>query len=65
MRHDHDGHGESAQALRELTRDFTPPDHACGSWRRLYAGLAQLAADLEHHMRLENDILFPRFESGA
>lgn len=65
MRHDHDGHGESTARLAKLTGGFTPPGHACGSWRRLYAGLKQLADDLDHHMRLENEVLFPRFEARA
>ena len=65
MRHEHDAHGQGIERLAQATRGFTAPPHACGSWRRLYAGLAQLAAELEHHMHLENDILFPRFEAPA
>ena len=65
MRRDHDGHGEGTAKLARLTSGFTPPEHACGSWRRLYAGLAQLAADLDHHRRLEEEVLFPRFEALA
>ena len=65
MRHDHDGHEGQVARLSALTRGFAPPAHACGSWRRLYADLAQLAADLEHHMHLENEVLFPRFEGRA
>jgi regulator of cell morphogenesis and NO signaling len=66
MRCDHEGHEQGAKALAALTtHGFTPPGHACGTWQRLYAGLAKLAADLEHHMYLESDILFPRFERQA
>ena len=65
MRHDHEAHRKGVKALASLTHSFTPPHDACGSWRRLYAGLAQFAADLEHHMHLEDDILFPRFEQKA
>ena len=65
MRAEHDQHGDNSAALSELTRGFAAPEHACGSWRRLYAGLGPFAADLAHHMHLENDILFPRFEAMA
>jgi regulator of cell morphogenesis and NO signaling len=65
MRAEHDQHGDTSAALANLTAGFIAPEHACGSWRRLYAGLGQFAADLAHHMHLENDILFPRFEAMA
>jgi regulator of cell morphogenesis and NO signaling len=65
MRAEHEAHGDNAAALAAMTGQFTPPEGACGSWRALYAGLAQFAADLAHHMHLENDILFPRFEAMA
>ncbi|NKX46530.1 hypothetical protein HCU73_18230 [Roseibacterium sp. KMU-115] len=48
--------------IRRLTCDLTPPEHACGSWRSLYGGLAALFDDLAAHIALENDVLFPRFE---
>ncbi|WP_254438920.1 hemerythrin domain-containing protein [Ruegeria arenilitoris] len=62
MRADHDGHAESIALIRHITHDLTPPAHACGSWRRLYDGLRNLLADLDRHMMLENQVLFPRFE---
>lgn len=65
MRADHDDHAEEVALIRDLTLDFTPPDHACGSWRRLYAGTAKLFDDLEAHIALENQVLFPRFEPAA
>jgi regulator of cell morphogenesis and NO signaling len=46
-----------------LTHDMTPPEGACNSWRALYAGLAKFAEDLTEHVHIENNILFPRFES--
>lgn len=64
MRHDHVDHGEVLERIAKLTGDFTPPDGACGTWRALYAGAAQLKDDLIEHIRLENNILFPRFENG-
>ncbi|MEZ5794936.1 hemerythrin domain-containing protein [Albidovulum sp.] len=64
MRADHDDHAANIALIRRLTADLTPPEHACGSWRSLYAGAAKLLDDLAAHVALENDILFPRFERG-
>lgn len=63
MRADHDDHAENIAKIRQLTKDFTPPEHACGSWRSLYGGTATLLDDLAAHIAMENDVLFPRFES--
>lgn len=63
MRHDHVDHGEVLEHIAKLTGDFTLPDGACGTWRALYAGAAQLRDDLIEHIHIENNILFPRFES--
>ncbi|MCB1405358.1 MAG: hemerythrin domain-containing protein [Rhodobacteraceae bacterium] len=62
MRADHDDHAESIALIRRLTADLVAPDHACGSWRRLYDGTRALLDDLASHIALENDVLFPRFE---
>ncbi len=40
---------------------FQLPADACGSWRSLYAGVEKFADDLATHIRIENEILFPRF----
>lgn len=52
---------DQLQRLAVLTRDFSPPQDACGSWARLYAGCRKFATDLREHMRLENEVLFTRF----
>jgi regulator of cell morphogenesis and NO signaling len=62
MRMEHEEHGRRLDELARLTRAFTAPDSACGSWRALYAGCAKLDADLRAHIALENDVLFARFE---
>ena len=64
MRHDHVDHGEVLERIAELTGDFTLPEGACATWRALYAGAAQLRDELIEHIHIENNILFPRFESG-
>jgi regulator of cell morphogenesis and NO signaling len=62
MRSDHDDHGADIARIRALTHNMTPPDDACGSWRRLYAELATFVDELEAHIALENNVLFPQFE---
>ncbi|WP_343115866.1 hemerythrin domain-containing protein [Ostreiculturibacter nitratireducens] len=64
MRADHDEHEETIARIRKITGGLTPPDDACGSWRRLYAGTEKLLSDLAEHIHLENDVLFPRFENA-
>ena len=64
MRADHDDHAEEV-ALIGSRSTSTPPDHACGSWRRLYRGRPSLFDDLAAHIALENEVLFPRFEPAA
>lgn len=51
--------------IRETCRDFKLPNEACTSWATLYAGLHEFTDDLGEHIRLEKDLLFPRFEGVA
>lgn len=63
MRVDHDNHEAEVEQVRQLTNGLTLPDGACRSWTRLYAGVGEFLDDLAAHIRLENDILFPQFET--
>lgn len=62
MRHDHDDHDEQLQEMGNRTDRFSAPNGACPSWRALCSGLAKFQRDFAEHLRLENDVLFPRFE---
>lgn len=53
------------ERLRELTDGYAVPEQACRSWRGLWEGLAELDADLERHIRLEDEVLFPRALAGS
>lgn len=64
MRADHDGQDHDMAEIRRLTGGIALPEGACRTWTMLYRGLAEFADDLAEHVRLENDILFPQFESG-
>lgn len=63
MRHDHDEHGAHLRQIETLTGDFQLPDGACRTWAALYTGVEKLVDDLMEHVHLENNVLFPRFES--
>jgi len=62
MRADHDNHDREVAEIRRLTHDLTLPEGACRTWNALYVGLAEFIADLNAHIRLENEVLFPQFE---
>ncbi|WP_373090098.1 iron-sulfur cluster repair di-iron protein [Sneathiella sp.] len=64
MRHDHNDQGVFLERLKELTDNFNLPKEACRSWQALYIGLVKLTNDLVEHIHLENNVLFPRFETG-
>jgi len=62
MRADHDAHDATIARILGLTNNLTLPTGACRSWTALYDGLKVFLDDLDAHIRLENDVLFPRFE---
>lgn len=65
MRHDHDAQEQALARMAAITHGFRLPSGACSSWTRLYAGTRKLLEDLEEHIRLENEVLFPRFEAAC
>ncbi|MEW6254037.1 MAG: iron-sulfur cluster repair di-iron protein [Planctomycetota bacterium] len=60
MEMEHTSAGEALDEFRKLTNEYEPPADACGSYRALLAGLAELEADLHAHIHKENNVLFPR-----
>ena len=60
MIEEHDDAGSALSRLRDLTSGFNPPEDACNTYRALFAGLAELEADLHRHIHLENSVLFPQ-----
>lgn len=59
---EHEGAGELLRQIRKVTSDFTPPDHACTTYRLTYARLEELEGMTFEHVHLENNILFPRYQ---
>ncbi|MBI3136499.1 MAG: iron-sulfur cluster repair di-iron protein [Bacteroidetes bacterium] len=60
MEHEHDQVGKYGFKIAELSLNYTPPAHACNTYRVLYAKLKEFEDDLHQHIHLENNILFPR-----
>ena len=64
MRADHDDHAGEIARIAQLTHNMTPPEDACRTWAQLYDQLYDFVEDLQEHIRLENEVLFPQFEAG-
>lgn len=60
MELEHDAAGDALAQMRQLTDDFTPPAHACNTWRVTLDSLAALEQDMHRHVHKENNVLFPR-----
>ena len=60
MEREHEDHARNLARLGELAGGYRPPPEACGTWRALYLGLAELERELMQHIHLENNVLFPR-----
>lgn len=60
MMQDHDNEGRRFERIQELSNNYTPPIHACNSYKYLYAKLEEFQKDLFYHIHKENNILFPR-----
>jgi regulator of cell morphogenesis and NO signaling len=63
MRADHEDHDREVAEIRRLTGGLAVPEGACRTWTALYAGLGAFLDDLAEHIRLENEVLFPPFET--
>ncbi len=60
MELEHDQAGTTLRIIRELSNGYTPPPHACNTYRVLYFKLEEFENDLHTHVHLENNILFPK-----
>ncbi len=60
MEAEHEQVGAAFAALRELADGYRVPEHACNTWRALWAGLDAFEQDLHQHVHLENNVLFPK-----
>ncbi len=60
MEEEHDAAGELFREIAELSNNYTPPAHACNTYKAFYAKLEEFENDLHLHVHLENNILFPK-----
>jgi len=65
MREEHDTTVQLLKDIEHVTHALNLPEGACRSWQALYAGLRKFSDDLVTHMHLENEVLFPRFETAS
>ena len=49
----------------QLTDTLTLRPGTCRSWTALYDGLSTFLTDLDAHIRLKNEVLFPRFDPAS
>jgi regulator of cell morphogenesis and NO signaling len=57
---EHDSAASDLEQMRQLSGGYQFPEDACGSYRALFNGLAELDADTQAHMQKEGDLLFPK-----
>jgi regulator of cell morphogenesis and NO signaling len=60
METEHETVGESLAQIRKLTNNYSLPADACSSYNLLYKMLEDFEGDLQVHIHLENNILFPK-----
>ncbi|AKG35563.1 iron-sulfur cluster repair di-iron protein [Paenibacillus durus] len=63
LEEEHNAAGNILRQLREVTGDYTPPEHACTTYRLTYTRLEELEGMTFEHVHLENNILFPRYQA--
>jgi regulator of cell morphogenesis and NO signaling len=57
---EHDFVGRCLDKIRALSSEYTIPDDACTSYKLLYKMVQEFEDDLQIHIHLENNILFPK-----
>ncbi len=62
MEKEHDAAGNNMKRIEQLSSNFTLPEDACASYQVAYQKLREFRDDLERHVHLENNILFPQAE---
>jgi len=60
MMQEHEVEGDRFKKMSELSDSYTPPSHACNTYKVAYLLLKEFEEDLHLHIHLENNILFPK-----
>ncbi len=60
LQKEHSVAGEDLGFFRKLTGNYALPEDACNSYNYLFAKMKEFEDDLQRHIHLENNILFPK-----
>ncbi len=60
LKKDHEIANADLFFFRKLTNDYTLPADACSSYQYLFQKMQEFETDLQTHIHLENNILFPK-----
>lgn len=67
MEDEHQSVAAELWLMRVLSNGYTAPEHACATWGVCYEALTAFEHDLQQHVHLENNVVFPeamRLELG-
>ena len=65
MEAEHNHSGDDLKELRALLNNYEAPEGACGTYRAMLQGLADIEEDTHVHIHSENFVLFPRAHKEA
>lgn len=60
MEREHRNAGDEMRMIRDLTRGYTTPPDGCTTFAVCMAELREFECDLQRHVHLENNVLFPK-----
>lgn len=60
--HEHVAAGAILEELRQVTKDYSLPNDACGTYHKAYEMLKDMEDDLHQHIHLENNILLKEYD---
>lgn len=60
IKEEHDTVGQRFKKIAALTENYTAPADTCNTYKVTFAMLKEFGRDLQKHIHLENNILFPK-----
>lgn len=60
MMDEHTIEGDRYREIETLSKNYTPPEDACNTYKVTFSLLKEFQEDLHIHIHLENNILFPK-----
>jgi len=60
MMEEHEAEGEKFEKIAKLTSGYRVPAGTCNTYKTTYLLLAEFEENLQRHIHLENDMLFPK-----